>query len=108
MRKDNNYEEMVRQRQKFFGENFFDAYPWLLNFFSMPTLRTSKYFRRLLTFDPAPPPAMNNDRSLTRGDFFIIAESEYDTPLPIMNNSDESLFWAPFIMIYHCLQWSIM
>ncbi len=27
------YQEMPRQRRKFFGENVFDAYPWLLNFF---------------------------------------------------------------------------
>ncbi len=43
--------------------HFFDAHSWLLNYFSMPTLWTSKYFRR-------PPhfwlwsPAINNDRSL--------------------------------------------
>ena len=55
---------MARQRRKFLGENFFDAYSRLLIFFSMPTLWTSKYFQRLLTFYPAPPQAINNDRSL--------------------------------------------
>ncbi len=59
---------MPHQWRKFLGEFFFDACPWFLNFFSMPTLSTSKYFRRLLTFDPAPPPpVINNDRSLIKG-----------------------------------------
>ena len=34
----------------------FDAYSWLLYFFLMPTLWTSKYFRRLLAFYHATPP----------------------------------------------------
>ena len=35
-------------------------------FFLMPTLLTLKYFRRLLTFDSSPPPpAIDNDWSLT-------------------------------------------
>ncbi len=34
-----------------------------------------------------------------------LAESEYDTLLPIMDSYDKSSFLAMFIMIYHCLQW---
>ena len=37
-----------------------------------------------------------------------LAESEHDTSLPIMGNYDKSSILAMFIMIYHCLQWSIM
>ncbi len=39
---------------------------------------------------------------------YRLAESEHDTSLPIMGSYDKSSFLAMFIMIYHCLQWSIM
>ncbi len=39
---------------------------------------------------------------------YYLAESEHDTSLPIMDSYDKSLFLAMSIMIYHCLQWSIM
>ncbi len=51
-----------------------------------------------------------NGRATTLGVFkaYNLAESEHDKSLPIMDSYDKSSFLAMFIMIYHCLQWSIM
>ncbi len=64
MWKDNyGYQEMPRERWIFFGENFFDAYPWLLNFFFDVYSLDLKIFSTPTNFWPRSPPAINNDQS---------------------------------------------